>query len=49
MNKYSERIKKEIEWCQSNRGMKDKEYENGFLMGLNQALALIEMDEEPKC
>lgn len=37
----SDLIKQEVIWCREHRGMKPKEFEDGFLSGLNQALYLI--------
>lgn len=38
-------IEQEIKWCEENRGMNSKEFEDGFIAGLKQALFLINAAE----
>jgi hypothetical protein len=38
-------LKKEIKWCEKNKGIKSKEYEKGFIKGLEQAIKLIDSSQ----
>jgi hypothetical protein len=35
-------IREEIKWCESHRGMKPVEFEDGFIAGLKQAIYLLQ-------
>ncbi len=41
MQEIKELIQKEIDWCNANQNTDNKDYENGFIKGLEQALLLI--------
>jgi len=41
-----ELIEQEIKWCEEHRGMASKEFGDGFIAGLKQALFLIKAAEQ---